>query len=112
MMPLRPNHLWYDLHCHLHSGRFLLGLLAVTGFLILFVNFSLVYPTIGLFGLLFALRALIGRRCPHCDRSLKEMTAVRDKENAFILHITWQCPVDGYEETETTKGDAGLFGVS
>jgi hypothetical protein len=55
---------------------------------------------------------LIGRRCPKCDGALKESGAERDKENAFVMYITWRCPRDGYEEKEKTKGDSGLFGAN
>lgn len=111
-LSLRSGHFWYDLYTHLSSPKLMLGVLAVMGFLILYIDFTFIYPTIVGFIMMFALRGLIGRRCPTCDSKLKEVDAFRDKESAFILHIVWQCPHDGYEETEATKGDAGLFGAS
>jgi len=111
-MPIRRAHFWYDLRELLSQARLWLILLIVTTSLILLVNFSCLYPTVFLFITLFLLRTLIGRRCPVCDSRLQAVHAQRDPDNVFILHIIWQCPRDGYQEREATKGDAGLFGAS
>ena len=108
---IRSGHIRYDLREILGSPKILVGLLVVAGFFILFVSFQFVYIFVVLFGAMIALRGLIGRRCPQCDGPLKEVGAERDKENAFVMHIIWRCPRDGYEEKEKTKGDAGLFGT-
>jgi len=108
---LRTGHFLYDLRESLGSPKLLLGLLAVAAFFILFISFQFVYVFALLFGAIIALRGLIGRRCPLCDGPLKETEAHRDKENAFVMRITWRCPRDGYEEKEETKGDSGLFGT-
>jgi hypothetical protein len=107
----RSGHFWHDLRELLGQPLLLAVITAVAGFFILFLSFQFVYP-VGLFFLaILAARGLIGRRCPVCDGPLKETGASRDPENAFIMHITWRCPRDGYEEQEKTKGDSGLFGV-
>lgn len=85
--------------------------LVVAGFFTFFISFQFVYLFALLFVVILATRAMIGRRCPRCDGPLEEAGAERDKANVFILHITWRCPRDGYEEKETTKGDSGLFGT-
>jgi hypothetical protein len=108
---VRPDHRLYDLHELLSSVRVMLLMLTVASFFVLFVSFQFIYVFALIFGTMFAIRGLIGRRCPKCDGALKETGAERDKANAFVMHITWRCPRDGYEEKEQTKGDAGLFGV-
>lgn len=109
---IRQDHIFYDLHALLGSPRFLIGGLVVLGFVILYVDFRFVYPAIFLFAGLLAVRAFIGRRCPECDGVLKEEGAERDKADAFVMHIIWRCPRDGYQETERVKGDSGLFGAN
>lgn len=111
-MQIRTAHFWYDLRAALSDPKLLIGLLVVAGFFILYIDFGFIYPTAVLFMAIVASRALIGRRCPRCDRRLQEIEAKPDKQNAFVLHIIWRCPHDGYEETEETKGDSGLFGAS
>ena len=108
---VRPDHRLYDLRELLGSARLMLLVLGVASFFVLFVSFQFVYVFALVFGAMFAVRGLIGRRCPTCDGALKETGAERDKENAFVMTITWRCPRDGYEEKEQTKGDAGLFGA-
>ena len=108
---IRSDHFMYDLRESLGSPRLLIGVLAIGGFFILYINLQYIYVFALLFVVIFAARGLIGRRCPTCDGTLKEIGAEPDKESAFIMHITWRCPRDGYEEKEETKGDAGLFGV-
>lgn len=108
---LRSEHFWYDLRKLLGSARVLLPVLALAGVFIFFLSFQFVYVFALLLTAIFAGRGLIGRRCPHCDGSLKEIGAERDKENSFVMHIIWGCPKDGYRESERTKGDSGLFGV-
>jgi len=109
-MPRR-GHFFYDLHRFLGRPLLFGAVVVLAGFFILFVSFQFMYPFALLIMAIFAARGLIGRRCPHCDAALKEIEAKRDKDNAFVMHIIWRCPRDGYEEDETTKGDAGLFGV-
>lgn len=109
---IRRQHFYYDLRELLVSGKILALILLIGGGAILYISFDFVLPVALLVAGLFAVRGLIGRRCPLCDGPLKEDSAVRDEENAFIMHITWRCPRDGHEEQETTKGDAGLFGVN
>lgn len=109
---IRSGHIWYDLRKSLADPRLLLLLLGLAAFFVFFVSFQLVYVFALLFATMIAIRGLIGRRCPQCDGPLKETEAARDKDNAFVLHITWRCPRDGYTETETTKGDSGLFGAN
>lgn len=109
---IRSDHIWYDLREALGNSKFLFGLLAVAVLFILWFSFNFIYPFALLFGLIIMARALIGRRCPKCDGPLKEVDAERDKENAFVMHIIWRCPRDGYQEKEKTKGDSGLFGTN
>jgi len=109
---IRTGHVLYDLREALGSTKIMVGLLAVGSFFILFISFQFVYVVALIFAALFAARGIIGRRCPECDGPLKETGARRDKESAFIMHITWRCPRDGYEEDEETRGDSGLFGVN
>ena len=109
---LRSGHIWYDLRELLGNAKLFFGLLAVAALFVLFVSFQFVYLFVLLFVAIIAARALIGRRCPQCDGSLKEVSAERDKNNAFVMHILWRCPRDGYEEKEKTKGDSGLFGTN
>ncbi len=110
---IRSDHLFYDLRKSLGSPKLMGLVLAVASIFILFVSFSLLYIFIfaSLFVAMFVARGLIGRRCPKCDGPLKETGAERDKKNVFVIHITWRCPRDGYEEKEETTGDSGLFGV-
>ena len=108
---IRSDHIWYDLRELLGSPKVLFGLLAVAGFFVLYLSFQFVYPFALIFAVMIATRGLIGRRCPRCDGPLKEIEAEPDKENVFVLRITWRCPRDGYEEKEETQGDAGLFGA-
>jgi len=108
---IRPKHVLYDLRELLGSIKLLALLLLLAGFLILFVSFQFIYPAALLLMAVFAARGLIGRRCPRCDGPLRETGAARDPTDAFVMHITWRCPRDGYEETEKTKGDSGLFGA-
>ncbi|MDM8518636.1 hypothetical protein QUF64_01210 [Anaerolineales bacterium HSG6] len=108
----RSDHFWYDIRETLSSPKFLFGFLAVVGFFIMYVNLSLIYPAMLIFLGIVVARSVIGRRCPKCDRPLKADEAKQDPNSALILHIVWHCPHDGYEETEKTKGDAGLFGAS
>ncbi len=108
---LRQGHFFYDLR-KLLGQPLLFGLVVVAaGFFILFISFQFVYLFALLIMAIFTARGIIGRRCPHCDSALKDVEAKRDKDNAFVMHIIWRCPRDGYEEDETTKVDAGLFGV-
>lgn len=108
---IRSNHVLYDLRQELGSPKLLLSLLVVAGFFVFFVSFQFVYVFALLYGAIFAVRALIGRRCPQCDGPLQEIGAEKDKANAFVMYITWRCPRDGYEEKETIKGSSGLFGA-
>lgn len=108
---IRSGHALYDLREGLGSPKLLLPLLLVAGFFTFFISFQFVYVFALLYGAIFAARALIGRRCPQCDSPLKEIGAERDKTDAFVIHITWRCPRDGYEEKETVKGGSGLFGA-
>jgi hypothetical protein len=108
---IRSEHFWYDLRELLGNIRVLLGMVVFAVFFVLFVSFSFVYLFILLFGALLTARALIGRRCPHCDAELKETSSEGDKKDAFIMYIIWRCPNDGYEEKEKVKGDSGLFGA-
>lgn len=107
---IRSDHIFYDLREGLGSPKLLLPLLVVAGIFTFFVSFQFVYIFALLYGAIFVTRALIGRRCPECDGPLQEIGAERDKSDAFIMHITWRCPRDGYEEKETIKGGSGLFG--
>lgn len=108
---IRKEHFFYDVRELFSSTRLIIGLLAVAAFLVLFISLAYVYPFVVLFGAIFAIRGMIGRRCPQCDGPLKEVDGERDTDDAFTLYITWRCPRDGYEEKEKIKGDAGLFGV-
>jgi len=108
---LRSGHIFYDLRELLGSPKLLLPLLLVAGFFVFFFSFQIVYIFALLYGAIFAARALIGRRCPRCDGSLQEAGAERDKTNAFVMHILWRCPRDGFEEKEAIKGGSGLFGA-
>ncbi len=109
---IRSDHLLYDLRKLLGSSKLMFLMLAIASFFILFVSLQFLYVFVLLFIAMFAARGLIGRRCPKCDGPLKEIGAERDKTDVFVMHITWRCPHDGYEEKEKTKGDSGLFGVS
>ena len=109
---IRRNHIFYDLREQIVSLRVLLTVLVVGAFLVLYVSLDFVYLFALIIAGLFAARGLIGRRCPQCDGPLRETEAERDKDNVFVMRITWRCPRDGYEEEEKTKGDAGLFGVN
>jgi hypothetical protein len=109
---IRREHFWYDVRRQLVNFKFLLALMILGSFLILYINFGFVYLFALLLAGIFAIRGLIGRRCPHCDGPLREEQAQVEQDNAFIIIITWRCPRDGYEELEKTKGDAGLFGVN
>ena len=109
---IRSGHLLYDLRAMLGSTKLMLVILLAASFLILYISLGFIYPTAVLMVAIFTLRGLIGRRRPHCDGALREDRAEPDTENAFVMHITWRCPRDGYEEQEKTKGDAGLFGVN
>ncbi len=108
---LRSKHFFYDLRALLVSARLLIGILVIGIFLILSVSFQFIYVFALIFAAIFAARGIIGRRCPHCDRTLREVDAERDKTDVFTMYIIWRCPHDGYEEKEKIKGDAGLFGV-
>ncbi len=109
---IRRDHFYYDVHQLLISFKVIVPLLIIGSFLVLTVSFGFVYLMIILVTSLFAIRGLIGRRCPQCDSTLKEDRAEVEQDNAFVMVITWRCPKDGYEEQEKTKGDAGLFGVN
>jgi len=108
---IRTGHVLYDIREMLGDPKIIFGVLVIGAFFVLYISFQFIYPLALLFGAMIGTRGLIGRRCPHCDAALKEEGAVRDKESAFIMHITWRCPRDGYTENEETKGDSGLFGV-
>lgn len=108
---IRSGHFFYDLRTQLASAKLLLAILLVAIFFILFVSVQFIYIFVLLFAAILAMRSLIGRRCPHCDRALKEMDAERDKDNVFTMYVVWRCPHDGYEEKEKIKGDSGLFGA-
>lgn len=108
---LRSGHIFYDLRKLLGSPKLLLPLLLLAGFFVFFFSFQFVYIFVLLYVAIFTGRALIGRRCPQCDGPLQESGATRDKTNAFVMHIVWHCPRDGYEEKETIKGGSGLFGA-
>lgn len=112
MLMIRRDHFFYDLRELLVSFKVLAAVLLLGAFLVLFISLDFVYLFAVLIAGLFAGRGLIGRRCPRCDGPLRESGAERDKENVFVMHITWRCPRDGYEEDEKTKGDGGLFGVN
>ncbi len=107
---IRTGHISYDLREVLGSPKLLLPLLVIAGFFTFFISFQFVYVFALLYGAIFAVRAVIGRRCPQCDGPLQEIGAERDKANAFVMHIIWRCSRDGYEEKETVKGGSGLFG--
>ena len=109
---IRSGHVFYDLRELLVSPKLLLPLLVVAGFFTLFISFQFVYIFALLYGAIFAVRALLGRRCPKCDGPLQETGAERDKTDAFVMHIIWRCPRDSYEEKETVKGGSGLFGAN
>ena len=109
---IRREHILYDLREALVSPKLLLGLLAIAALFILLINFQFILLFGLLFVALFGIRGLIGRRCPQCDGSIEAISAEPDKQDAFVMNITWRCPRDGYEELEKTKGDAGLFGVN
>jgi hypothetical protein len=109
---IRSGHLWYDLREALASLKILFALLVMALLFIIFLRFQFLYAFALFFAVIYATRGLIGRRCPTCDGPLKEIGAERDKENAFVMNITWQCPRDGYTENERLKGDSGLFGVN
>ena len=109
---IRRGHLWYDLRELLVSTKSIVIFLVVSSILILYFSFAFIYPAALLLAGIFALRGLIGRRCPQCDGRLREESAEPDQQNAFVMNITWRCPRDGYEEQEKTKGDSGLFGVN
>ena len=108
---IRSEHVWYDVREILGSSKIIFGLLVVAAFFALYISFQFVYLFALIFGVMIGARGLIGRRCPRCDRALKEVDAERDKEDAFTLHVVWRCPKDGYEEKEKVRGDSGLFGV-
>lgn len=108
---IRSGHFFYDLRAQLASTKFFIAILLVAIFFILFISIQFVYVFVILLAAIFAARGLIGRRCPACDRALKEVDAERDKDNVFTMYIIWRCPHDGYEEKEKIKGDSGLFGV-
>jgi len=108
---IRPGHFFYDLREALHSAKFLVGLLVVAGFFVFFISLQFVYLFALLFAAIFALRGIIGPRCPQCDAALKEKGAERDPNDAFVMYIIWHCPNDGYEEKEKVRGDSGLFGA-
>lgn len=109
---IRSGHILYDLRNLLESPKLLVLLVGIAALFVFFVSFQLIYIFALLFVAMLTARGLIGRRCPQCDGPLKESGAERDQDNAFVMHITWRCPRDGYTETETTKGDSGLFGAS
>jgi hypothetical protein len=106
------DHIYYDLRELLVSLKVLLAVLLLGAFLVLYVSLDFVYPFALLIAALFAVRGLIGRRCPRCDGPLREDRAAPDQNDIFTMRITWRCPRDGYEEEEKTKGDGGLFGVN
>lgn len=106
------SHFFYNLRQLSGSPKLLIVMLLLAGFTIFFFSFQFIYPFALLIGAIFAIRGLIGRRCPLCDAPLKETRVERDKTNAFVLYVIWRCPHDGYEEKEKTRGDAGLFGAS
>ena len=109
---IRSDHRWYDLRELLGNAKLFVGLLVVAALFVLFISFQFVYLFALLFVAIMVGRVLIGRRCPKCDGPLKEVNAERDADSAFVMHIVWRCPRDGYEEKEKTKGDSGLFGTN
>jgi hypothetical protein len=109
---IRSGHVLYDLRELLGSPKLLLPVLVVAGFFVFFISFQFVYVFGLLYAALFAIRGVLGRRCPQCDGPLQEIGAERDKTNAFIMYIIWRCPRDNYEEKETIKGSSGLFGAN
>jgi hypothetical protein len=107
---IRSGHTFYDLREIISSPKLLLPLLVVAGIFTFVINFQCIYGFALLYVALFAARAMIGPRCPHCDSPLHEVEAERDRADAFTLYILWRCPRDGYEEKEPVKGGSGLFG--
>lgn len=108
---IRSGHFFYDLRELLSQPLLLTAIVLTAGFFIFFVSFQYIFPFALLIMFILGARGLIGRRCPQCDRALKEIGAERDPEDAFVMYITWRCPRDGYEETEKIKGSGGLFGT-
>lgn len=107
---IRSKHKWHDLH-HLLSDPRLLGALLLVGFLgILGRGLPVVYPLVFVFLAVFLVRAIIGRRCPRCDGSLKERDSAR--VDGLTFDITWHCPRDGYQEIERVRGGKGSWGDS
>jgi hypothetical protein len=109
---IRSGHRLYDLRRLLASFKLLAGVLLLGAILVFWLSYDFVYPVALVIAGLFAGRGLIGRRCPHCDGSLHEAGASPDQTDAFVMHITWRCSRDGYEEQEKVKGDSGLFGAN
>lgn len=108
---IRFGHFFYDLRELLSHPFLLTAIVLAAGFFIFFVSFQFIFPFALLIMFILGARGLIGRRCPHCDRPLKEIGAERDPEDAFGMYVTWRCPYDGYEEKEKIKGSGGLFGT-
>jgi hypothetical protein len=108
---IRSGHFFYDLRELLSQPLLLTVIVVAAGFFIFFVSFQFIFPFALLIMFVLAARGLIGRRCPKCDRPLKEIGAERDPEDTFVIYITWRCPRDGYEEKEKVKGSGGLFGT-
>ena len=107
---IRSGHFFYDLRELLGEFKFLL-VVAVLGMILVFligIQFTALLLLFFLATIIF--RVLIGRRCPNCDRALKQAGAEPKKDDAFVLVITWACPHDGYTEKEEAKSKIGIFG--
>src|SRR5262245_53983901 len=109
---IRSGHFYYDLRELLGDPKLLIGLALLGGALMFLVSSQFIYLLLLVFGATIVLRVLIGRRCPKCDRHLKEAGAAPKKDNPLVLVITWACPNDGYTEKEETKSKIGFFGSS
>ena len=107
---IRSGHFFYDLRELFGNLKFLIGATAVGVALMLLISTQFVYLLLLFFLSTIIVRVLIGRRCPNCDRALKQAGAEPKKDDAFVLVITWACPHDGYTEKEETKSKIGFFG--
>jgi hypothetical protein len=112
MEMIRSGHFFYDLREVLGDIKFLGAAAIIGGLLILLVSTQFIYLLLLFFLGTIIGRALIGRRCPRCDRPLKQAGAEPKKNDAFTLVITWACPHDNYTEKEETKSKIGFFGSS
>lgn len=107
---IRSGHFFYDLRELLGDFKFLLGAAIIGMALVFLVGIQFVSLLLLFFLATIILRVLIGRRCPKCDRALKQAGAEPKKDDAFVLVITWACPHDSYTEKEETKSKIGIFG--